>query len=184
MAIINKEIAQRIKEIREINGVSEESISKEFNIGLDLYKKYESGEIEIPVSLLSLVSSKFNIDITSLLTGEEPKLRIYCVVRKDSGPEIDRRKEYKYRDLSYNFINKKAETFLVTVESDDNKDSKYYYSHAGQEFNYVLEGALQVNIGKHEVVLNEGDSLYFDSSYKHSMKALNKKTAKFLAIIF
>ncbi len=183
MDILNKDIASRIKEIREINGMSEESLSNEFKIPLDVYKKYESGENEIPVSLLSRVSLKFNIDITSLLTGEEPKLKTYCIVRKDTGPEIARRKEYKYRDLSYNFINKKAETFLVTVEPEEKKETKFY-SHAGQEFNYILEGTLQVNIDKYELVLNEGDSLYFDSSNKHSMKALNSKKAKLLAIIF
>lgn len=40
-----------------------------------------------------------------------------------------------------------------------------------------------VCIDGHEIVLNEGDSLYFDSSYSHGMKALNDKTAKFLAVI-
>jgi quercetin dioxygenase-like cupin family protein len=34
----------------------------------------------------------------------------------------------------------------------------------------------------HEIVLNEGDSIYFDSSHKHAMKALDNKPVKFLAI--
>ena len=53
----------------------------------------------------------------------------------------------------------------------------------GQEFNYILEGSLKVVIDKHELILEEGDSLYFDSGQNHAMKALNGKPAKFLAII-
>jgi len=58
-----------------------------------------------------------------------------------------------------------------------------YNSHPGQEFNYVIEGVLKVIINGHEIILNEGDSLFFDSGAKHGMKAMNGKPAKFLAII-
>jgi mannose-6-phosphate isomerase-like protein (cupin superfamily) len=57
-------------------------------------------------------------------------------------------------------------------------------SHRGQEFNYVLSGTLKIVVHKHELVLNEGDSLFFDSSFEHGMKALGGKPAQFLAIIF
>jgi hypothetical protein len=35
----------------------------------------------------------------------------------------------------------------------------------------------------HELVLFEGDSIYFDATKPHGMKALNGKEVKFLAII-
>jgi quercetin dioxygenase-like cupin family protein len=38
-------------------------------------------------------------------------------------------------------------------------------------------------IDGHEITLNEGDSIYFDSGYKHAMKALNNEQVKFLAIV-
>ena len=56
-------------------------------------------------------------------------------------------------------------------------------SHIGQEFDYVLEGTLKILIAGHEVVLEEGDCIFYDSSHKHGMKALNDKPAKFLALI-
>jgi len=95
---------------------------------------------------------------------------------------IERRKDYKYQSLAYNFANKKIEPFLVTVEPDSNSEVNYN-SHPGQEFNYVIEGVLKVIINGHEIILNEGDSLFFDSGAKHGMKAMNGKPAKFLAII-
>lgn len=47
----------------------------------------------------------------------------------------------------------------------------------------MLEGSMIVYIDGHHIVLNEGDSLYFDSSCSHGMKAVGDKPAKFLAII-
>jgi quercetin dioxygenase-like cupin family protein len=97
---------------------------------------------------------------------------------------VERRKEYKYQNLAYNFVHKKAEPFLVTVEPDSDNSPIHFNSHPGQEFNYVLEGTLKIVINGHELILNEGDSLFFDSGANHGMKALNEKPAKFLAIIF
>lgn len=56
-------------------------------------------------------------------------------------------------------------------------------SHPGQEFNYVLEGKLLIRVNGKDNILEEGDSIYFNSVYMHGMKALDGKKAKFLAII-
>ena len=176
-----KNIAKRIKELREINGISPETLAKEVNVNPDLLKKYENGEADIPVGFLHQIAEKFGVELTSLITGGEPRLHTYCVVRKDRAPQIDRRKEYKYRDLAYNFINKQAEVFLVTVEPDSNKPHEY--AHKGQEFNFVLEGKLKIFLDGHEIILEEGDSLYFDSGKNHGMQAMDGKNAKFIAVI-
>ncbi|MEI6503832.1 MAG: cupin domain-containing protein [Armatimonadota bacterium] len=47
----------------------------------------------------------------------------------------------------------------------------------------MLEGTLKIVIGSHELILEAGDSLYFDSSKPHGMQALGDTTARFLAII-
>ena len=96
---------------------------------------------------------------------------------------MERRKAYQYQSLAHNFIHKKAEPFLVTVEPKPHETAINVNSHPGQEFNYILEGSLKVILGKHEIILNEGDSLFFDSTIDHGMQALNGEKAKFLAMI-
>jgi transcriptional regulator with XRE-family HTH domain len=176
-----KQVAVRIKDLREIAGVSAESLAKEFNISLEKYTEYESGNVDIPVSVLYEIANKFNVELTQILTGDNPHLHTYCLVRKGKGVEVERRKDHSYESLAFNFIHKKAEPFLVTVAPDAPFSLN---SHPGQEFNYVLQGSLQITIDEHELVLNEGDSLFFDSSYKHGMRALDGGPAQFLAIIF
>jgi transcriptional regulator with XRE-family HTH domain len=178
-----KQIAKRIKELRDISGDSIESLAKEFKITVDEYKKYESGETDIPVSFLYEIANKFKVELTAILTGGEPKLSTFCHVKKGKGVSVERRKQYKYQSLAYNFLHKKGEVFLVTVEPDKTESQLHFNSHIGQEFNYMLEGSMKVIIDGHEVVMEEGDALYFDSSQNHAMKTLNNKPAKFLAVI-
>jgi transcriptional regulator with XRE-family HTH domain len=176
-------IAARIKELREIAGISAESFARELNIEYELFLKYESGNVDIPVGFLYKVAHRFNMELSALLRGDQPKLHVYSVVRKGKGLNVDRRKQYKYENLAFNFIQKKAEPFIVTVDPDEENPPLEFNSHSGQEFNYMLNGSMMIVVDGHEIILNEGDSIYFNSEYQHAMKALNKQQARFLAII-
>jgi quercetin dioxygenase-like cupin family protein len=178
-----KQVATRVKALREIEGESVESLATVFKITPEEYRRFESGETDIPVSFLYEIANYFKVELTALLTGEEPRLHRYCLVRSGHGPSVERRKEYQYQDLAYNFIHKRIEPFLVTVQPTKETGPVHFNHHPGQEFSYVLEGTLKVLIDKGEVVLNPGDSLYFDSGRDHAMVALNGQPAKFLAII-
>ncbi|HCS75723.1 MAG TPA: transcriptional regulator [Clostridiales bacterium] len=177
------EIAQRMKVIREIAGLSCEQMAESLGISAEDYIGYETGSTDIPISILLKVSEKFNVEFTALVTGDEPRLQRYTLVRKGNGLSVNRREDYKYNNLAYNFINKKAEPFLVTVEPVSDNNPIPRNAHPGQEFNYMLEGSLKIVLNNREIILNEGDSLYFDSSLAHGMQALKNKKAVFLAII-
>lgn len=176
-------IAGRIKELREIADLSVESVAQDFGVDVELYRNYESGNSDIPVGFLYKVAHRFNLELSSLLRGDEPKLHVYSLVRKGKGINVERRKQYKYESLAYNFILKKAEPFIVTVEPDASNAPLELNAHPGQEFNYVLDGILMITIDGHEIALNEGDSIYFDSGYKHGIKALNNEPARLLVFI-
>jgi len=178
-----KEIAARVSELREISNISPEEMANYLSLPVGDYKKYESGESDIPASVLYEIAHKFNVDMGLLLTGEETRMHIFTVTRKDKGVEVERRKQYKYENIGEKFIHKKAETFIVTVEPKNDGKKPSTNSHPGQEFNYILEGSLKIYIHNNEIVLKEGDSIFFDSSYEHAMKAMDNKPAKFLAIV-
>jgi len=178
-----KQIAERIKEIREISGISAETLAVKLGVSTDIYLKYESGNTDIPVGIIFKIAELFKIELSVLLGGDNPKLRIYGVVRNGKGLKLERRKQYKYESLADNFIHKKAEPFMVTVDPQPEDHMLEFNSHPGQEFNYVIKGTMMTIIGGHEVILNEGDSIYFDSGYKHAMRALNNEQVKFIAIV-
>jgi uncharacterized cupin superfamily protein len=110
-------------------------------------------------------------------------MNIFTVTRAGEGVEMERRKQYKYQSLARKFAHKKSEPFIVTIDPRMATGKSHEYSHPGQEFEYVLEGTLKIHIHDHEIILNAGDSIFFDSSYKHVMEALNDKPAKLLAVV-
>jgi transcriptional regulator with XRE-family HTH domain len=178
-----QEIASRVRELREIEGVSAESLARELGVDGGVYTAWESGSTDIPVGVLFEIAGRFKVDLAELITGEAPRLKTYCLTRAERGPEVVRRAPYKYLSLAHNFIQKKAEPFLVEVGPDSANRPLELNTHPGQEFDYVVEGTLLVSVGGHELELREGDSLYYDSGEPHGMKALGGKRARFLAVI-
>ena len=178
----NKDIGNRIRELRELSDIAVKEIAEKLNIKEETYIQYENGEIDIPASFLYELAHIFKVDLGLLLTGEESRMSIFDVTRANKGISVDRSKEYTHENLCSNFIHKQAETFLVTVDPKKNPVPSLN-SHPGQEFNFVLEGSLKIYIHNNEIVLNEGDCIFFDSAHRHAMVALNDKPAKFLAVI-
>jgi quercetin dioxygenase-like cupin family protein len=176
-----EEVGSRLREMRELSKVTVEDMANYLKMPVERYSCYEDGRLDIPASSLIEIARKLDVDMGLLLTGEEPKMNIFTVTRADEGIEMERRKQYKYQSLARKFVHKKAEPFIVTV--DPRKGTPHEYSHPGQEFEYVLEGTLKIHIHDHEIILNAGDSIFFDSSYKHVMEALNDKPAKLLAVV-
>jgi quercetin dioxygenase-like cupin family protein len=178
-----KEIASRVKELREISEVSASEMTSHLNIAPEKYAHYENGEEDIPASILVEIAQKLRVDTAVLLTGENPRMNIFTVTRNGKGVSVERRKEYKYQGLASNFVHKKAEPFVVTVEPKPDGTPIHTNSHPGQEMNYLLDGRLKMMIHGNEIILEAGDSIYFDSGYEHGMLALDGKAARFLAII-
>jgi mannose-6-phosphate isomerase-like protein (cupin superfamily) len=182
-----RQIATRLVELRQIAGDKPETAAAALGVAPATYLAYEKGEADIPVSVLANFAARYHVDLSSLLTGQEPRLLVYAVTRKGHGASVERSRDYRYQSLAGNFAHKKGEPFLVTVDPGDPGPGggapAGLNAHPGQEFDFVLEGSLQVVVGGHEVVLNEGDSIYFDSTAPHGMRALGGKSARFLAII-
>ena len=66
-----RQIGMRIKGLREIYGVSVETLAKECGTTPEVWASFEAGVSDIPVSILHTLSRKYNVDMTILLTGEE-----------------------------------------------------------------------------------------------------------------
>ncbi len=176
-----EQIAQRLVGLRESVGLTPAEIAVKCNVSATDYEQYESGKVDIPVGFLCEIAQIFGIEPTALISGAEAHVSTYFVTRKGKGVSVERSKAYKYQDLASGFKNAKSTPFIVTVEPNDKPIS--LNSHAGQEFNLMLRGKLLLEIDGKEIILEEGDSIYFDATKQHGMKALDNEKARFLAII-
>lgn len=74
------------------------------------------------------------------------------------------------------------EPFLITIQSG--KGVERLSSHEGEEFLYVLEGSIVLHYGKNKYILNQGDSIYYDSIVDHLVTAIDNSEAKILGVVY
>ncbi len=177
-----RQIAQRVKELREISDLTVAEVASKVELSPEEYEAYESGRVDMSISLLIKLSELYGVDTTTLLTGQAPRLSVCALTRRNMGTTVKRAKHYIYKNLAYNFNHRKIEPLLVTVEPGTNADMETN-SHEGHEFDYVLQGALRLKVGDQDMILNEGDSAYYDSIHPHAMQAYGDKTCVFLAMV-
>lgn len=178
-----EQIAKRLAGLREVLDITPEEMAKVCQMSKDDYLLLESGQVDISVGVLHRIAQTYNIELTTLMFGSEPKMNAYFITRKGKGEAVERTKVYKYRSLAMGFSDRKADPFIVTVHPKKEGELVFQNTHEGQEFNYVLSGRMLIQINGKDMILNEGDSIYFDSSLPHGMQALDGKEVKFLAII-
>ena len=176
------EIGGRLQGLRSLMDITSEQMAKDLSIDLEEYLAYELGMKDFSFSFLFNAANRLGVDILDIISGDTPKLNTCALVRKGEGYVIERADAYEYKHLAFTFNNKKAEPFLVSVEPDDS-ELNLPHSHEGQEFNYIISGLLEFSIDGMVYVLNEGDSVYFDSSISHSMRAIGNSTSSFIAVV-
>ena len=180
-----KEIAFRIKEMREISGISVEDMAIKTEVTPQEYAKYEAGKLDFPFSFIHKCSQVFGIGITDLLEGESAHLSSYTVTRKGMGQATAKESGIEIQNLAPFFDKKIAEPYWVRYSYDESLQDKpiHLTKHSGQEFDLVLSGKLKVQIGEHIELLNEGDSIYYNSSTPHGMIAVDGRDCLFAAIV-
>lgn len=176
-----QEIGLRIRAVREALDLTCATVSENTGATEELYTRYESGEVDVPMSYLTRLAAFFNVEVGTLLTGHDAHARLFDITRKGTGPAVARRHVYAYEALASRFIGKRMESFVVTVEPS--LKAGQVNTHAGQEFNYVLSGRLRLTVGGHVSLLEPGDSIYFDAIAPHGMQAEGDVPAVFLAVI-
>jgi len=155
-------------------------MAADIKVPLETYGKYESGEADIPISVLYNIAARLGTDVTVLMTGEDPRMESAAVCRKGKGVQVERYPGYEYSSLAYNFKGRTLEPLLVLLDSSRPPVAKV--SHYGQEFNYVVEGHMKVTVDRAEYILAAGDSIYFDATLPHSQNAVDG-SAQFITII-
>jgi mannose-6-phosphate isomerase-like protein (cupin superfamily) len=174
------QIPGRIRELREILGIDSGGMAGDIGIPLETYGQYESGERDIPISVLYKIAAQLRVDATVLLTGEDPRMDTAAVCRAGKGVEVERYPGYEFQALAYNFKGRTIEPLLVRL--DPAKAPAAPVSHGGQEFNYVVEGRVKVTVGAREYVLETGDSIYFNAALPHAQSAAGAPST-FITII-
>ena len=178
-------IAARIRDMRDILGYSSQKMAELTEVSESDYRLYETGTVDLPFTFLHKCAGVFGVEITVLLEGRSAKLSGYTVTRKGKGLVTASEDGITIQDMAPMFRKKLATPYWVTYEySADLQDKPIHtVTHAGQEFNLVIKGAMRVRVGDHEETLREGDSIFFKSSTPHGQLAIDGHDCVFLSMI-
>ncbi len=180
-----QEMASRIRELREIEGLSPEEMAAKTDVSVDEYRLCEEGKADLNFTFLYRCAMALRVNVTDIIEGHSPTLKSFTVTRRGAGQQISNAHGMTYYNLAYAFQNRIAEPLYVRSvydESAQNRDIELT-SHDGQECDIVVEGELMVQIGEHRETLGPGDSIYFDSNTPHGMIAVNGRDCVFYAIV-
>ena len=179
------EVAQRIREMRQIIGFTTKQMAEKTEVPEEEYLSYEAGTADLPFTFMHKCALTFGVELTDLLEGHSAKLSSYMVTRRGRGPVTASEDGITIQNMAALFRQKLATPYWVTYQYSEQLQHEPIHTttHAGQEFDLVIKGAMRVRVGDHEEVLHEGDSIFYKSSTPHGMIAVDGQDCVFLAMI-
>ncbi len=180
-----KEMAARIRELREITRFTAEEMAQKTDVTAEEYLRCENGESDLNFAFIYRCALAFGVDVTDIIEGVSPTLKSYTLTRAGKGQRIEQAHGMVYYNLASAFQKRIAEPLYVNCtysEEAEHRDIELT-THAGQECDIVITGHLKVQVGSHKEVLGPGDSIYYDSSSPHGMIAVDGEDCLFYAIV-
>ncbi len=168
----NKIIGAKIKSIRESKQLSTQEVSERSGLSIEQIERIESN-IDFPsLAPLIKIARVLGVRLGTFLDDQSELGPVICR-KKDSNDtnsigfsnnDSKARKHMEYHSLSQDKSGRHMEPFLIDVAPSEDGVDFVLSTHEGEEFIYVLEGILEINYGKNTYILEEGDSIYYDSS--------------------
>ncbi|MDD4590792.1 MAG: XRE family transcriptional regulator [Parabacteroides sp.] len=188
----NKIIGAKIKSIRETKQISIEEMANRSGLMLEQIKRIEDN-IDFPsLAPLIKIARVLGVRLGTFLDDQSELGPVICR-KKDSNEQNSigftnnskkEKKHMEYHALSQDKSGRHMEPFLIDVFPSEEGVDFVLSTHEGEEFVYVLDGVVEINYGKNTYILEEGDSIYYDSIVAHHVHAAESYTAKILGIIY
>ena len=180
-----REMAGRIRALREIVGLSTAEMAEKTDVGEAEYLACEAGRQDLNFAFLYRCAQALGVDVTDIIEGTGPRLSSYTVTRRGEGQKIEQAHGMVYYNLAAAFKNRIAEPLFVrSVYSEEAQHRDIELTtHIGQECDLIISGTLKVQVGEHVEILRAGDSIYYDSATPHGMIATGGADCLFYAIV-
>jgi transcriptional regulator with XRE-family HTH domain len=179
-------LGDRIRRIREGRGFTARDLSSRTGIDVDTLGRIESGKVMPALGQLVRLGKALDMKMGYFISPgvDQP----VTVVRKHERRRVSRYGEtksvlygYSYESLAPDKAGRSMEPFIVTLMPTDTEE---FSTHAGQEFLYVLEGEMKVQVGDRVEFLKPGDAVYYDSNQPHLVRSVGTAPAKVLAVLY
>jgi len=180
-----EDIGHRIKAIRQAKGLSLDELSNMTGFDVELLARIENCEVQPQLGTSIKLSKALDSAFGRLVSGVGEKL--YSITRKGEQKIVSRstsqkgkKNAYTYRSLAPEVKGRHMESLIVQLEEAPDAERSV---HDGEEFIYVLDGAVALDIGDDHFDLQPGDSAYYLSTTPHLIAAARGQ-ATILAVLY
>ena len=180
-------IGAKLKSLRLSKKLTLQAVARETGFSPALISQIDNNNVSPPIATLSRIAKFFDVKIGMFFAESEEECK-FEIVRKDERREVPRvisptgtSHGYSYESLSFHKQNKKMEPFILTLSDPVSEHTTY--SHEGEKFLYVLKGVAEIWMDEERIKLEEGDSIYFDSTLKHRFLSANGSEVKLLIVV-
>ena len=188
----NKVIGEKIKNIRETKQITIEEMSQRSNLSVDQIERIENN-IDFPsLAPLRKIARVLGVRLGTFLDDQSelgPVVHRKGDSNESNGIDFTNnasagRKHMEYHALSQDKSGRHMEPFLIDVAPSTANDLFALSSHEGEEFIYVMKGVIEISYGKTQYILEEGDSIYYDSIVPHHVHAATDESAQILGVVY
>lgn len=171
---VERSIGQRLAALRARRRITLERLAEVTGFTKGYLSKIENSRKVPPIGSLARIATALDADIAYFFQTRDAAARdaVSVVHRKDRQPVVRGGTAfgYDYATLAHNRRNKRMEPFLFSFPR--RIDRHVHFRHEGEEFLFILSGKVEFEVNGERYILEEGDSLYFDSSLPHKGRAL------------
>jgi len=179
------EIGLRIKKLRQEKGLSLDDLSSRTGFDSELLKKIETKEIFPQLGMVIKLSKSLDAAFGQVICGAGDKP--YAITRSKDQKAVSRstskkggKDVYSYKGLAPEVKGRSMEPLIVKLQETSEKEIS---THDGEEFIYVLNGIVLLELGDDHFELEPGDTAYYLSNIPHWI-ASKSGNATILAVIY
>lgn len=159
------DIGSKIKKIRKDKNMSIADLADISGLSSGLISQIERNIVNPSIASLWSIAKSLDVSIGYFFNEEEISETSPIVKRKNRKRIVTSDSNATYELLSPD-LNRKIEYLYITIKPGD-CSRKELISHEGEEGGLVLKGKLMVKTENKDYILDEGDSIYFDSTIPH-----------------
>lgn len=175
-------IGEKVRRLRLKKSMGLVELGRHSNISPAMLSKIERGRLVPTLPTLVRIALVFGVDLDHFFT-ERSRVAIVRKLERQRFPEDPAGKHvsYHFESLDFRAAERKISAYYAEFESVPAAQAKSH-RHDGIEFLYVLGGTLAVRIAEEEHLLEEGDTIYFDSSEPHSYRRVGKPACRAITV--
>lgn len=177
-------LGDRLRQMRRQNGWTLGQVSALTGLATSTLSKVENNQMSLTYDNLLRLAEGLHVDIAQLFTSEEmrPITGRRTITRRGEG-RLESTPNYDYHYLCTDLLRMRMVPIFVRIKMRSMEEFGELLRHSGEEFIYVLEGAIEVHTEFYEpVVLEAGDSIYLDSTMGHAYISVGDGDASVLGI--